>query len=89
MKKIPTLIMCAMFTLILFSNHSASSQTPAFRFCSPQLKSGSDKMEGAVYVFRKVFTTKTGVELNAYVSIKSLVNGAMLQNIDDSTVGYY
>ncbi len=88
MKKFISILSCALSALIL-SSATVQAQTPVFKFCKPTLKSGTDKAEGAVYFFDKVYTTVTGFEVDAYITLKTLVNGATLTNIDDSINGYY
>ena len=88
MTKRISILSCALSALIL-SSATLSAQTPVLNFCHPILQSGTDKHAGAVYFFNKVYTNNKGVEVDAYITLKSLVNGASLANIDDSTIGYY
>lgn len=69
--------------LIAFSTQSQTTY-PKLKFRQPQLYSGIDGTVGATYKFPNV---TTGVD--AYVKIESINNGAVLVNIDDSTLGYY
>ena len=72
--------------LTCFTSFSAQAQAvaPKIKFRQPQLVSGIDGQKDATYKFPNVIP---GVD--AFVKIESLVNGAILVNIDDSTLGYY
>lgn len=79
---------CLLLLIIaaFFSSLSSQAQTdlPKLKFRQPQLVSGIDGQKDATYKFTDVIP---GVD--AFVKIESLVNGAILVTIDDSTLGYY
>jgi hypothetical protein len=71
--------------LTLLSSYSAQAQaTPKLKFCQPHLVAGVDGQIGATYKFSNVIPN-----IDAYVKIEDIVNGAVLRTIDDSTLGYY
>jgi Secretion system C-terminal sorting domain len=77
------IIMLTILTLLL--NYSVKAQAiPQLKFCQPQLIAGADGQVGATYKFANVIPN-----VDAYIKIEELVNGAILRNIDDSTLGYY
>ena len=78
------IIMLAVLILSFTSNIRAQQTTPKLQFSRPILHSGTGGQQNATYKFSNV---TSGVD--AYVTIKSLVNGAKLVNIDDTTTGYY
>ena len=69
--------------LVAFATKSQTTY-PKLKFNQPQLYSGTNGTVGATYKFTNV---TTGVD--AYIKIEEIVNGAVLINIDDSTLGYY
>lgn len=77
---------CILLTLITILSFSfIQAQTvPKLKFRQPQLVSGINGTVGATYKFANV---TTGVD--AFIRIEEINNGAILVNIDDSTVGYY
>lgn len=71
--------------IIFLSPFSSKAQiTPKLKFRQPKLVSGTGGQVGAIYKFSNVTPN-----INAYVKIEDIVNGAILKNIDDSTLGYY
>ncbi len=88
MNKNSTKNLLALFLLAASFAASAQSSLPAIspklKFSKPQLVLGTNGEINATYLFPDV---TQGVD--AYVMIESIVNGAHLVNIDDSTVGYY
>lgn len=76
------------FILISFTSSIFSSQAqtiaPKLSFIQPKLVSGIAGQKDATYKFSNVVN---GVD--AFIKIKHLKNGAVLKNIDDSTLGYY
>lgn len=83
MNKIST----TLFTLVTFfflSFADAQTTSPKLKFVSPVLVSGEAGQKHATYKFSNVID---GVD--AFVKIESIKNGAVLVNIDDSTLGYY
>ena len=63
----------------------AQCSAPTMTFHSPVLVSGTDGLQGAVYLFSDVLP---GVD--AHIEVLGLYGGATLYNIDDSTgIGYY
>ena len=72
---------CNFFSL---SFTQAQTTSPKLRFASPVLVSGTDGQKDATYKFSNVIA---GVD--AFVKIENIKNGAILVNIDDSTLGYY
>jgi hypothetical protein len=77
-----TLITIAIFSFISFTQ--AQTTSPKLKFASPVLVSGTAGQKHATYKFSNVIE---GVD--AFVKIESIKNGAVLVNIDDSTLGYY
>lgn len=76
-------LILTLFTfLICFSSQAQTS--PKLKFRQPHLVSGTDGQVGATYKFSNV-----APNINAYISIENIYNGAVLKNIDDSTLGYY
>ncbi len=75
-----------LFTIIAFVSFlsSKAQSVPKLKFIQPQLVSGIDGQKDAVYKFSNVVP---GVD--AYVQIENIYGGAVLVNIDDSTLGYY
>lgn len=71
-------------TVFSFSFTQAQTASPQLRFASPVLVSGTDGQKDATYKFTDVIE---GVD--AFVTIENIDNGAILVNIDDSTLGYY
>lgn len=61
-----------------------AQSAPKLKFSQPQLVSGVNGQINATYKFSNVVPG-----IDAYVEIENLVGGAVLVNIDDSTVGYY
>ena len=77
------IIMLALSTL-LSSNSAQAQATPQLKFCQPHLVAGVDGQIGATYKFANV-----SPDIDAYITIEDIVNGAVLRTIDDSTLGYY
>jgi len=71
-------------TFFFLSFTRAQGTSPNLVFASPVLVSGTAGQKDATYKFSNVIA---GVD--AYVEIRDIVNGAILVNIDDSTLGYY
>jgi hypothetical protein len=71
-------------TVFSFSFARAQNASPQLRFASPVLVSGTNGQKDATYKFTDVIE---GVD--AFVTIEDIANGAILVNIDDSTLGYY
>ena len=79
------IIILSTFTLAsIFSSQAQTLNFPKLRFIQPKLISGTDGQKHATYKFSNVVD---GVD--AFIEIKQLKNGAILKNIDDSTLGYY
>ena len=71
--------------ITIFSHSTVNSQTiPQLKFRQPRLVAGIDGQIGATYQFANVVPG-----INASITIENIVNGAVLRNIDDSTLGYY
>ncbi|MDQ6901830.1 MAG: T9SS type A sorting domain-containing protein [Bacteroidota bacterium] len=71
--------------LTLLTLNGGWAQTVAkLKFRQPQLIAGVGGQIGATYRFLNVSPL-----INANINIESIVNGAVLKNIDDSTLGYY
>ena len=77
------IIMLTASALFSFSTQ-AQTTSPKLRFASPVLVSGTGGQMNATYKFSNVIP---GVD--AFVKIEKINNGAILVNIDDSTLGYY
>ncbi len=72
-------------TILTFLSSSIKAQiTPKLKFNSPVLVAGTDGQIGATYKFSNVITN-----IDAYVTIEDIVNGAVLKNIDNTSTGYY
>lgn len=69
-----------------FASFSSKAQTyiPKLKFSQPELVSGIDGQKDATYKF-----TDVTPGIDAFVKIESLVNGAILVNIDQPTLGYF
>ena len=78
------IIILSTFTLASIFSSQAQTIVPKLRFIQPKLISGTDGQKHATYKFSNVVD---GVD--AFIEIKQLKNGAILKNIDDSTLGYY
>lgn len=71
--------------ITFFSNSFVKAQTiPQLKFRQPHLIAGVNGQIGATYNFENVVPG-----INAKITIEKIVNGAVLKNIDDSTLGYY
>src|ERR1017187_10315832 len=68
----------------LFSYSIKAQTTPSLVFKQPKLVAGTNGKIGATYKFSNVIPN-----IDAYVKIEDIVNGAVLRTIDDSTLGYY
>ncbi len=79
-KYITLVIIAAVFTIA----GAKAQSVPKLKFRQPVLVSGVNGAVGATYKFANV---TSGVD--AFVKIERIVNGAILINIDDSTIGYY
>src|SRR5450432_1390788 len=79
-------VKCVLLTIIsiLFFSFTQAQTAPKLKFRQPQLVSGINGMVGATYKFANV---TSGVD--AFITIEDINNGAILVNIDDSTIGYY
>jgi hypothetical protein len=86
MNKNSTLVAKCIITLTIFSLLSLSTNaqiTPKLKFKNPVLVAGTAGAIGATYKFANVTTN-----IDAYVTIEDIVNGAVLKNIDESSIGY-
>jgi Secretion system C-terminal sorting domain len=73
-----------MLTILISTSASLQAQkSPKLRFRNPVLVSGTGGQVGAKYKFSNVVTN-----IDAYITIESIVNGAVLKNIDETSVGY-
>ncbi len=73
------------FVFLAFTLFAKSQSNPVpLQFSNPQLVSGTDGQVGATYKFPDV-TSGT----DAYVTIENIIGGAVLKNIDNTSVGYY
>ncbi|HMF71463.1 MAG TPA: hypothetical protein VK616_08305 [Flavitalea sp.] len=78
-----SLLLLAMSLLALTG--MAQCISPSLKFHSPVLLSGTDKQEGAVYLFQNV-----APGIDAHIEVVQIYGGATLYNIDDSAgIGYY
>ena len=75
-------ILLTFLSFAFYCSSSAQSQAPKIKFRQPQLVSGINGQKDAIYKFTDVIP---GVD--AFIKIENIVNGAVLRNIDDSTVG--
>lgn len=71
-------ILLSLFTYFFSFSSQGQATPPKMKFSQPQLVSGIDGQKNATYKFTNVIP---GVD--AFVKIESLVNGAILVNIDD------
>ena len=78
------IMLLTIMTFFFLSFTHAQGTSPNLVFASPVLVSGTAGQKDATYKFSNVIA---GVD--AYVKIKDIENGAILVNIDDSTLGYY
>ena len=78
------IMLLTIMTFFFLSFTHAQGSSPNLVFASPVLVSGTAGQKEATYKFSNVIA---GVD--AYVEIRDIVNGAILVNIDDSTLGYY
>jgi hypothetical protein len=78
------IIVLTILTFAFSFSSRAQAQAPKIKFRQPELVSGIDKQENATYKFPNVVS---GVD--AFIKIENITNGAILVNIDDSTLGYY
>jgi hypothetical protein len=78
------IILLTIVTFFSLSFIQAQTTSPKLRFASPVLVSGTGGQKDATYKFSDVIP---GVD--AFVKIENIKNGAILVNIDDSTLGYY
>ena len=78
------IMLLTIMTFFFLSFTRAQGTSPNLVFASPVLVSGTAGQKDATYKFSNVIA---GVD--AYVEIRDIVNGAILVNIDDSTLGYY
>lgn len=86
MNKISTLAgRCILTVSLLISlSFSVKAQTiPKLKFKNPLLVAGTAGQVGATYKFSNVFNN-----IDAYIKIENIVNGAVLKNIDESSLGY-
>jgi hypothetical protein len=77
-------VLLTIFTFGCSFFFNTEAQAPKIKFRQPVLVSGVDKQENATYKFSNVIS---GVD--AFIKIENITNGAVLINIDDSTLGYY
>ena len=70
--------------LVLLSFTTSTHAQVSLQFSNPTLVSGTAGMLGATYKFPDV-TANT----DAYVTIENIVGGAVLKDIDNTSVGYY
>lgn len=75
-----------LLTIVAFVSFlsSKAQSVPKLKFIQPQLFSGVNGQKDAVYKFSNVVPG-----IDAYVQIENIYGGAVLVNIDDSTLGYY
>ena len=78
------IMLLTIMTFFFLSFTHAQGTSPNLVFASPVLVSGIAGQKDATYKFSNVIA---GVD--AYVEIRDIENGAILVNIDDSTLGYY
>ena len=78
------IIILSTFTLASIFSSQAQTIVPKLRFIQPKLISGQ-RWSKTCYL--QIFKCCDGVD--AFIEIKQLKNGAILKNIDDSTLGYY
>ena len=78
------LTITTLFFLLTARADHGQNPAPKLKFRQPQLVSGINGAVGATYKFASV---TTGVD--AFITIEDINNGAILVNIDDSTIGYY
>ena len=78
------IVLLTIMTFFVLSFTHAQGTSPNLVFASPVLVSGIAGQKDATYKFSNVIA---GVD--AYVKIRDIENGAILVNIDDSTLGYY
>ncbi|HSN08900.1 MAG TPA: T9SS type A sorting domain-containing protein [Hanamia sp.] len=69
---------------LLTMNVTRAQTVPKLKFRQPHLVAGIGGQVGATYRFLNV-----SPNINANITIENIVNGAVLKNIDDSTLGYY
>jgi hypothetical protein len=78
------ILIAAMFSVASFTSQTqAQCVAPSLTFQNPVLVSGTSNQVGATYRFTKVTPTA-----DAFVRIDSIVGGAHLTNIDNSSMGY-
>ncbi len=78
------MLICAMITIASFVNRTqAQCFAPSLTFQNPVLVSGTNHQVGATYRFSKVTPTA-----DAFIRIDSIVGGAILTNVDNSSMGY-
>ncbi len=75
------MLVCVAFILALSSK---AQSVPKLKFIQPHLVSGINGQKNSIYKFSNVVA---GVD--AYIQIENIFGGAVLVNIDDSTLGYY
>lgn len=73
---------CVLTLILLAFTTNTKSQT-SLQFSNPSLVSGTDGQVGATYKFPDA---TSGVD--AYITIENIVGGAILKNIDNTSVGY-
>jgi hypothetical protein len=78
------IILLTVLTCFSLSFTQAQTISPKLSFAGPVLVSGISGQKDATYKFSNVIA---GVD--AFVKIEDINNGAILVNIDDSTLGYY
>jgi hypothetical protein len=78
------IILLTVVTFFFLSFTQAQTTSPNLIFASPALVSGTAGQKDATYKFSNVIA---GVD--AFLKIEDIKNGAILVNIDDSTLGYY
>ncbi|HSQ44495.1 MAG TPA: T9SS type A sorting domain-containing protein [Ginsengibacter sp.] len=86
MNKIPTFVgkyLIILTTLTFLSSLTNAQITPKLKFRNPVLISGTAGQIGATYKFSNVINN-----IDAYIKIENIVNGAVLKNIDESSLGY-
>jgi len=86
MNKISTLVgkyVIILTALIFLSSLTKAQITPKLKFKNPVLVSGTAGQVGATYKFSNVINN-----IDAYIKIENIVNGAVLKNIDESSLGY-
>lgn len=81
-KKVMQLAFLLIMSFSIQAQPTVTVLSEGLRFTNPQLRSGTDLRAGATYRFAAVTTN-----VDAFVTIDSLVNGARVNKIDDNAQG--